>query len=142
MHENGSVLAKTVPLKSHLWLKSKLWLKSHLFPKRLGLAHALLGVQGGAESLSYGTSSKSKEEMLMSEQARRVKNENIAEWAQGLYFTSGLIEEVLVYHDEEAIYFEHKGEGSGIVRFPFEMLEGLKMVEEENGHSPSKHLGE
>jgi hypothetical protein len=25
--------------------------------------------------------------------------------------------EVMVYHDEEAIYFEHKGKDSGIVRF-------------------------
>ena len=78
----------------------------------------------------------------MSEQARRVKKEDIPQWAEGLYYTSGLITEVLLYHDEEAIYFEHKGEDTGIVRIPFEMLEGLKMVEEENGHSPSKHLGE
>ena len=67
----------------------------------------------------------------MSEQARRVKNEHIPEWAQGLYYNSGLMSEVLVYHDEEAIYFEHKGKESGIVRFTFEMLEGLKIVEEE-----------
>jgi len=82
MHENGTLLARTVPLKSHLALKSHLSLKSHLFPKRLGLAHALLGVQGGAEFLSYGTSSK--EERLMSEQARRVKNEKIPQWVEGL----------------------------------------------------------
>jgi hypothetical protein len=68
----------------------------------------------------------------MSEQAKQVKNKNIPEWAQGLYYTSGLMSEVLVYHDEEAIYFEHKGKDSGIVRFTFEMLEGgLKIVEEE-----------
>jgi hypothetical protein len=67
----------------------------------------------------------------MSEQARRVKNEHIPEWAQGLYYNSGLMSEVLVYHDEEAIYFEHKGKESAIVRFTFEMLEGLKIVEEE-----------
>jgi hypothetical protein len=67
----------------------------------------------------------------MSEQARKVKNEHIPEWAEGLYYNSGLIKEVLVYHDEESIYFEHKGKESGIVRFDFEMLEGLKIVEEE-----------
>jgi len=67
----------------------------------------------------------------MSEQARRVKNKNIPEWAQGLYYNSGLMTEVLVYHDDEAIYFEHKGKESGIVRFTFEMIEGLKIVEEE-----------
>jgi len=66
------------------------------------------------------------------DRAKQVKkNKNIPEWAQGLYYTSGLMSEVLVYHDEEAIYFEHKGKDSGIVRFTFEMLEGLKVVEEE-----------
>ena len=68
----------------------------------------------------------------MSEQARKVKNEHIPEWAEGLYYNSGLISEVLVYHDDEAIYFEHRGKESGIVRFTFEMLEGLKIVEDED----------
>jgi hypothetical protein len=67
----------------------------------------------------------------MTEQARRVENKAIPEWAQGLYYNSGLMSEVLVYYDEEAIYFEHKGKESGIVRFTFEMIEGLKIVEEE-----------
>jgi hypothetical protein len=67
----------------------------------------------------------------VSEQARKVKNKAIPEWAQGLYYNSGLFSEALVYHDEEAIYFEHKGRESGIVRFTFEMIEGLKIVEEE-----------
>jgi hypothetical protein len=67
----------------------------------------------------------------MSEQARRVENKAIPQWAQGLYYSSGLMSEVLVYHDDEAIYFEHRGKESGIVRFTFEMIEGLKMVEEE-----------
>ena len=61
MHENGTLLARTVSLKSHLGLKSHLSLKSHLFQTRLGLAHALLllGVQGGAEeSVSNRTSRK------------------------------------------------------------------------------------
>jgi hypothetical protein len=71
----------------------------------------------------------------MSEQAQQVKNKNIPEWAQGLYYSSGLTSEVLVYHDEEAIYFEHKGKESGIVRFTFEMIEGLKIVEEESENS-------
>jgi len=39
--------------------------------------------------------------------------------------------EILVYHDEEAIYIEHKGKESGIVRLTFEMIEGLKIVEQE-----------
>ena len=68
----------------------------------------------------------------MSEQARKVKNEHIPEWAEGLYYNSGLISEVLVYYDDEAIYFEHRGKESGIVRFTFEMLEGLKIVEDED----------
>jgi hypothetical protein len=67
----------------------------------------------------------------MSEQARKVKHKKIPEWAQGLYYTSGLMSEVLVYYDDEAIYFEHKGKDSGIVRFTFEMIESLKIVEEE-----------
>jgi hypothetical protein len=68
----------------------------------------------------------------MSEQAQMVvNNKNIPEWAQGLYYSSGTMKEVLVYFDDEAIYFEHKGKDSGIVRFTFEQLEGLKIVEEE-----------
>jgi hypothetical protein len=67
----------------------------------------------------------------MSEQARRVENKSIPEWAEGLYYSHGLMSEVLVYYDDEAIYFEHKGKDSGIVRFTFEMIEGLKIVEEE-----------
>jgi hypothetical protein len=59
MHENGTLLARTVPLKSHLVLKSHLSLKSHLFHKRLGLAHALLGVQGDAEAFRYAPASRS-----------------------------------------------------------------------------------
>ena len=67
----------------------------------------------------------------MSEQAQRVENKNIPQWAQGLYYSSGITSEVLVYYDDEAIYFKHKGKDSGIVRFTFEMIEGLKKVEEE-----------
>ena len=67
----------------------------------------------------------------MSEQARKVKNKNIPQWAQGIYYSSGLMSEVLVYYDDEAIYFEHKGKDSGIVRFTFEQIEGLKIVEKE-----------
>jgi hypothetical protein len=72
-----------------------------------------------------------KENARMSEQARKVKNKAIPEWAQGLYYNSGLMSEILVYYDEESIYIEHKGKESGIVRYTFEMIEGLKIVEEE-----------
>ena len=41
----------------------------------------------------------------MSEQAQKVVNKNIPEWAQGLYYSSGMSSEVMVYHDDEAIYF-------------------------------------
>jgi hypothetical protein len=74
----------------------------------------------------------------MTEQARRVENKAIPEWAQGLYYNSGLMSEVLVYYDDEAIYFEHKGKESGIVRFTFEMIEGLKIVEEEESSTHSQ----
>jgi len=73
----------------------------------------------------------------MSEQAQRVENKNIPEWAQGLYYSSGMSSEVMVYYDDEAIYFEHKGKDSGIVRFTFEQLEGLKIVEEEESSANS-----
>ena len=71
----------------------------------------------------------------MSEQARKISHRAIPEWAQGLYYNSGIMSEVLVYYDDEAIYFEHKGKESGIVRFTFKMIEGLKIVEEENEDS-------
>jgi hypothetical protein len=67
----------------------------------------------------------------VSEQAQRVKNKNIPEWAEGLYYNKGLFSEVLAYYDEEAVYFECRGKDSGIVRFTFEMIEGLKIVEEQ-----------
>ncbi len=73
----------------------------------------------------------------MSEQAKKVKNERIPEWAEGLYYNSGLMKEVLVYYYYEAIYIEHKGRESGIVRFTFEMIEGLKIVEEEGEREDS-----
>jgi hypothetical protein len=69
--------------------------------------------------------------MQMSEQAQKV-NKNIPQWAEGLYYNSGIMSEILVYHDDEAIYIEHRGKESGTVRFSFEMLEGLKIVEEED----------
>jgi hypothetical protein len=74
----------------------------------------------------------------MSEQAQRVENKNIPQWAQGLYYSSGITSEVLVYHDDEAIYFEHKGKDSGIVRYTFDMIEGLKIVEEEEESTDSR----
>ena len=73
----------------------------------------------------------------MSEQAQRVENKNIPQWAQGLYYSSGMSSEVMVYYDDEAIYFEHKGKDSGIVRFTFEQIEGLKRVEEEEQSTDS-----
>jgi hypothetical protein len=80
----------------------------------------------GVEPLLQG-----KEGVRMSEQAKKVQHKNIPQWAQGLYYSHGLMSEVLVYYDDEAIYFEHKCKDSGIVRFTFEMIEGLKIVEED-----------
>jgi len=73
----------------------------------------------------------------MSEQAQRIENKNIPQWAEGLYYSRGMSAEVMVYHDDEAIYFEHKGKDSGIVRFTFEQIEGLKRVEEQEQSTPS-----
>jgi hypothetical protein len=71
--------------------------------------------------------------VTMSEQAQKVKNEAIPERAQGLYYAKGLFEEALVYRDDGALYFEHRGKDSGIVRFSFERLQTLKtLIEEEN----------
>jgi hypothetical protein len=67
----------------------------------------------------------------MSEQARQVKKEAIPQWAEGLYYNKGLFTEVLVYYDDEAVYFECRGKDGGIVRFSFEMLETLATVIEE-----------
>jgi hypothetical protein len=74
---------------------------------------------------------REKEEARMSEQARNIKDKAIPEWAEGLYYNKGIFSEILVYHDDESIYFEHKGKENGIVRFTFEMIEGLKIVEDE-----------
>jgi len=73
----------------------------------------------------------------MTEQARNIKHKAIPEWAEGLYYNKGIFNEILVYHDDESVYIEHKGQESGIVRFSFEMLEGLKIVEEEGEQEDS-----
>ena len=67
----------------------------------------------------------------MTEQAQKVRNKAIPEWAEGLYYNKGLFSEALIYHDDEALYFEVRGKDSGIVRFSFEMLETLKVVVED-----------
>jgi hypothetical protein len=68
----------------------------------------------------------------MGEQARNIiKHKAIPEWAEGLYYNKGIFSEVLVYYDDESGYIEHKGKESGVVRFTFEMIKGLKIVEDE-----------
>ena len=67
----------------------------------------------------------------MSEQARKVRNEAIPQWAEGLYYNKGIFDEAVIYYDDEALYFEVRGKDSGIVRFSYEMLETLKQVVEE-----------
>jgi hypothetical protein len=71
----------------------------------------------------------------MSEQARKIEHEAIPEWAQGLYYNKGLFSQALLYHDDEALYFEVRGKDSGIVRLSFEMLETLKEVVEDDDES-------
>jgi len=71
----------------------------------------------------------------MSEQARKIEHEAIPQWAEGLYYSKGLFSEALVYYDDEALYFEVRGQDSGIVRISFEMLETLKTVIEEEEDS-------
>jgi hypothetical protein len=67
----------------------------------------------------------------MSEQARKVRNEAIPQWAEGLYYNKGLFDEAVLYYDDEALYFEVRGKDSGIVRFSYDMLETLKQVVED-----------
>ena len=43
----------------------------------------------------------------------------------------GFFSEVLVYHNDESNNFEHLGKETSVVRFTFEMIEILKIVEEE-----------
>jgi hypothetical protein len=74
----------------------------------------------------------------MTEQARKIRHKSMPEWAEGLYYNSGMFHEVLVYHDDEAIYVEHLGKDDGVVRLTFEMIEGLKIVEEEQSSADSK----
>jgi hypothetical protein len=74
----------------------------------------------------------------MTEQARKIRHKSMPEWAEGLYYNSGMFHEVLVYHDEAAIYVEHLGKEDGVVRFTFEMLEGLKIVEAEEASADSQ----
>jgi hypothetical protein len=71
----------------------------------------------------------------MSEQASKIEHEAIPQWAEGLYYNKGLFSEALIYHDDEALYFECRGKDSGIVRLSFEMLETLKVVIEEEEDS-------
>ena len=68
----------------------------------------------------------------MSEEARKIHHEAIPQWAQGLYYNKGLFTEALLYHDDEALYFEVRGRDGGIVRLSFEMLQTLKEVIEED----------
>jgi hypothetical protein len=77
----------------------------------------------------------------MSEQAHKIQNEAIPDWAEGLYYNKGLFSEVLVYHDDEALYVECKGKDSGIVRLSFEMLETLNEIVEEIEEDRPEALG-
>jgi hypothetical protein len=67
----------------------------------------------------------------MSEQARKIEHEAIPQGAEGLYYNKGLFSEAIVYYDDEALYFELRGNEDGIVRFSFEMLETLTRVVDE-----------
>ena len=78
----------------------------------------------------------------MSEQARKIKNDAIPQWAEGLYYNKGLFSEVLVYHDDQALYVECRGKDSGIVRFSFEMLKTLNEVVDEIEEERPEALGQ
>ena len=67
----------------------------------------------------------------MSEQARGIRHEAIPQWAEGLHYNKGFFSEALVYYDDEALYFECRGEEDEILRFSFEMLKTLNRVVED-----------
>jgi hypothetical protein len=67
----------------------------------------------------------------MSDQAHKAKYEAVPQWAEGLYFKRGHFSEAMVYHNDDAIYFELRGQDSGLVRFTFEMVDTLKNAEVE-----------
>ena len=67
----------------------------------------------------------------MSEQARGIRHEAIPQWAEGLHYNKGFFSEALVYYDDEAVYFECRGEEDEILRFSFEMLKTLNRVVED-----------
>jgi hypothetical protein len=104
-----------------------------LYPKQV-YSHSLRGYKKEASKKERRRIKK------MTEQAQKVRNKAIPQWAEGLYYNKGLFNEVLVYYDDEAVYFECRGKDSGIVRFSHEMLETLKEVlededDEEDGAS-------
>jgi len=87
------------------------------------------GIERANEQRYYGQ---------MSEQARKIEHEAIPQGAEGLYYNKGLFSEALVYHDDEALYFEVRGKENGIVRLSFEMLETLtRVVDEEEQQEDS-----
>src|SRR3712207_6455833 len=98
----------------------------------------------GAEALK-GAKEEEPRISQMSEQAPKVKNKAIPEWAEGLYYRAGIFSELLVYHDDEALYIECKGKDSGVLRFSFEMLETLTEVieeeQEEEEQGTSEEIG-
>ena len=51
----------------------------------------------------------------MSEQAQKIEHHAIPQWAEGLYYNQGIFHEALVYHDDEALYFELRGDRKSVV---------------------------
>jgi hypothetical protein len=109
---------------------------------RKGYYKDIAGGEGRGVEMSEQPSTKKLSELpgkSSSKQQRQIKSEAIPKWAQGLYFNEGAFSQSLVYHDDEALYFELRGKDSGIVRFSYEMLETLGEVieeEQEQGASP------
>jgi hypothetical protein len=91
----------------------------------VGFLYVTRGLQAGSK-VGVDPASYHKEGASAQDKAQghpRVGRGALLQW--------GIFSEVLVYHDDEAIYLEHKGRDSGVVRFTFEMIEGLKIVEDE-----------
>jgi hypothetical protein len=54
---------------------------------------------------------------------KQIEHEAIPQWAEGIHYNKGIFNEELVYFDDEADYFECRGDDSSIVRYTFEMIE-------------------
>jgi hypothetical protein len=69
--------------------------------------------------------------MMMTEQARKIKHKAIPEWAEGALLQQGDLLRSNRLPRRRGHLLRVQGKDDGIVRFTFDHLEGLKIVEDE-----------